>query len=105
MRERLTVSVLTLSSRGGRQAADPEWATRIRLEKFRWHNSQWLDMVESQPADEAAVYDADGETFLHERDVLYQSGEDGGPARTGSGEDRGPGGRIWSVKVSYGREE
>ena len=25
---------------------DQEWATKIRLEKFRWHNSQWLDMIE-----------------------------------------------------------
>ena len=71
-------NVLTFSSPSVRQEADPEWATRIRLEKFRWHNSQWLDMVESQPAEEAAVYDADGETFLHERDVLYQSGEGSG---------------------------
>ncbi|KAF0305674.1 Kinesin-associated protein 3 [Amphibalanus amphitrite] len=53
--------------------ADPAWATRIRLEKFRWHNSQWLDMVETQPAEEVTAYDTDGEPFLHERDVLYQS--------------------------------
>ena len=59
----------------GHQEADPAWATRIRLEKFRWHNSQWLDMVETQPAEEATAYDTDGEPFLHERDVLYQSGE------------------------------
>ena len=25
---------------------DQEWAIKIRLEKFRWHNSQWLDMIE-----------------------------------------------------------
>ena len=25
---------------------DQEWSTKIRLEKFRWHNSQWLDMIE-----------------------------------------------------------
>ena len=25
---------------------DEDWATKIRLEKFRWHNSQWLDMIE-----------------------------------------------------------
>lgn len=28
-----------------------EWASRIKLEKFRWHNSQWLEMVESQALD------------------------------------------------------
>ncbi|ELU10175.1 hypothetical protein CAPTEDRAFT_219515 [Capitella teleta] len=27
---------------------DDEWAKKIQLEKFRWHNSQWLDMVESR---------------------------------------------------------
>lgn len=25
-----------------------EWANRIRIEKFRHHNSQWLEMVDSQ---------------------------------------------------------
>ncbi|XP_037073717.1 kinesin-associated protein 3-like, partial [Pollicipes pollicipes] len=53
--------------------SDSEWATRIRLEKFRWHNSQWLDMVETQPADDVTTYDSDIVPFLHERDVLYQS--------------------------------
>ena len=28
-----------------------EWADRIKLEKFRWHNSQWLDMVENSMDD------------------------------------------------------
>lgn len=28
-------------------AIDGEWATRIKLEKFRNHNSQWLEMVEA----------------------------------------------------------
>lgn len=28
-------------------ATDAEWATRIKLEKFRNHNSQWLEMVEA----------------------------------------------------------
>jgi hypothetical protein len=28
-----------------------EWADRIKLEKFRWHNSQWLEMVESSMDD------------------------------------------------------
>lgn len=28
-----------------------DWASRIKLEKFRWHNSQWLEMVESQALD------------------------------------------------------
>ncbi|XP_049812415.1 kinesin-associated protein 3 isoform X1 [Schistocerca nitens] len=28
-----------------------DWAERIKLEKFRWHNSQWLEMVESTVMD------------------------------------------------------
>ncbi|XP_055375218.1 kinesin-associated protein 3 isoform X2 [Condylostylus longicornis] len=28
--------------------SDSEWASRIKLEKFRNHNSQWLNMVEAQ---------------------------------------------------------
>lgn len=28
-----------------------EWADRIKLEKFRWHNSQWLEMVENSMDD------------------------------------------------------
>jgi len=57
--------------------SDPEWSTRIRLEKFRWHNKQWLDMVASQggAADNNSYGDDSEEAapFLHERDVLYQS--------------------------------
>jgi len=33
------------------QECNEEWAARIKLEKFRWHNSQWLEMVESQAID------------------------------------------------------
>ncbi|XP_063245126.1 kinesin-associated protein 3 isoform X2 [Bacillus rossius redtenbacheri] len=31
-----------------------EWSERIKLEKFRWHNSQWLEMVEGSAADPVA---------------------------------------------------
>lgn len=31
-----------------------EWSERIKLEKFRWHNSQWLEMVESSVMEEPA---------------------------------------------------
>ena len=30
------------------QECDEEWCKKIQIEKFRWHNSQWLQMVESQ---------------------------------------------------------
>jgi len=37
---------------------DEEWSNKIRLEKFRWHNSQWLQMIESQDEtnDQSNVY-------------------------------------------------
>lgn len=28
------------------QEFDEEWVKKIQLEKFRWYNSQWLEMVE-----------------------------------------------------------
>lgn len=35
---------------------DPEWASRIKLEKFRNHNAQWLTMVESQQEQDESQY-------------------------------------------------
>uniref|UniRef100_H0VG98 Kinesin associated protein 3 n=1 Tax=Cavia porcellus TaxID=10141 RepID=H0VG98_CAVPO len=32
---------------------DDEWAKKIQREKFCWHNSQWLEMVESRQMDES----------------------------------------------------
>ncbi|XP_059840433.1 kinesin-associated protein 3a isoform X1 [Hypanus sabinus] len=52
---------------------DEEWAKKIQSEKFRWHNSQWLEMVENRQVDESEpyVYGDDGlETFIHEGDIL-----------------------------------
>ncbi|XP_078263695.1 kinesin-associated protein 3a isoform X2 [Rhinoraja longicauda] len=52
---------------------DEEWAKKIQSEKFRWHNSQWLEMVENRQMDESEpyVYGDDGlETFIHEGDIL-----------------------------------
>ena len=36
---------------------DPDWSKRIRLEKFRWHNSQWLDMMEGRTGQENIDYE------------------------------------------------
>ena len=36
---------------------DPDWSKRIRLEKFRWHNSQWLDMMEGRSGRENIDYE------------------------------------------------
>src|SRR5437879_279607 len=33
---------------------DPEWASKIKVEKFRAHNKQWLDMIQSQRVEEDA---------------------------------------------------
>ncbi|XP_076359971.1 kinesin associated protein 3 isoform X2 [Tachypleus tridentatus] len=54
---------------------DEEWTKRIQLDKFRWHNSQWLDMVQSQQMDEAADLYIDEQIgpFIQESDILEQS--------------------------------
>ncbi|XP_035267897.1 kinesin-associated protein 3a isoform X2 [Anguilla anguilla] len=54
---------------------DEEWGKKIQSEKFRWHNSQWLEMVENRQMDEAEpyMYGDDGEPFLHDGDILERS--------------------------------
>ncbi|XP_043941205.1 kinesin-associated protein 3 [Protopterus annectens] len=52
---------------------DEEWAKKIQSEKFRWHNSQWLEMVESRQMDESEQYlygDDPIEPYIHEGDIL-----------------------------------
>ena len=53
---------------------DEEWAKKIQLEKFRWHNSQWLEMVESRQLDELNdpyMYPDDGyDPYLQDADIL-----------------------------------
>ncbi|XP_069823490.1 kinesin-associated protein 3 isoform X2 [Dendropsophus ebraccatus] len=52
---------------------DEEWAKKIQSEKFRWHNSQWLEMVESRQLDENEQYlygDEPIEPFIHEGEIL-----------------------------------
>ncbi|XP_015261687.1 PREDICTED: kinesin-associated protein 3 [Gekko japonicus] len=52
---------------------DEEWAKKIQSEKFRWHNSQWLEMVESRQMDENEQYlygDDPIEPYIHEGDIL-----------------------------------
>ncbi|XP_048063077.1 kinesin-associated protein 3a isoform X6 [Megalobrama amblycephala] len=51
---------------------DVEWGKKIQSEKFRWHNSQWLEMVENRQMDEAEpfMYGDDGEPFLQNGDIL-----------------------------------
>ncbi|NXW87165.1 KIFA3 protein, partial [Alopecoenas beccarii] len=52
---------------------DEEWAKKIQSEKFRWHNSQWLEMVESRQMDDSEQYlygDDPIEPYIHEGDIL-----------------------------------
>ncbi|KAG7233461.1 hypothetical protein INR49_006999 [Caranx melampygus] len=52
---------------------DEEWGKKIQMEKFRWYNGQWLEMVENREMDEAGepyLYGEDGESFMGNRDIL-----------------------------------
>ena len=62
------------------QEYNEEWARKIQLEKFRWHNSQWLEMVETQQLEDdqlafaasgGAGADDDGYgPYIHDADIL-----------------------------------
>lgn len=51
---------------------DSEWAKKIQLEKFRWHNSQWLEMIENAQQEEDIGYGYDDayEPYLQDTDIL-----------------------------------
>uniref|UniRef100_A0A7N8WQM5 Kinesin-associated protein 3-like n=1 Tax=Mastacembelus armatus TaxID=205130 RepID=A0A7N8WQM5_9TELE len=49
---------------------DEEWGRKIQSEKFRFHNNQWLEMVESRQADDAEVYFYDNDRT----DLFYSTG-------------------------------
>lgn len=81
---------------------DSNWASRIKLEKFRNHNSQWLTMVESHEVDDLQDYgtveDEDDLPAYLTSDYLnqiYQSGE----SNDDSG-DRSPSNGSFSRPVS-----
>lgn len=38
-------------------ARNADWARRIQIEKFRNHNAQWLQMIESNAADDVGFED------------------------------------------------
>uniref|UniRef100_A0A8C5NCQ9 Kinesin-associated protein 3-like n=2 Tax=Gouania willdenowi TaxID=441366 RepID=A0A8C5NCQ9_GOUWI len=50
---------------------DEEWGRKIQSEKFRFHNNQWLEMVESRQADESEpyLYENDNDTA----DLFYSA--------------------------------
>ncbi|RVE62035.1 hypothetical protein OJAV_G00173320 [Oryzias javanicus] len=49
---------------------DEEWGRKIQSEKFRFHNNQWLEMVESRQADEPEPY-----LYDNERTNLFYSAD------------------------------
>jgi len=71
-------SLVSVNKFGGAvQEYDSDWAKRIQLEKFRWHNSQWIEMVESQQQDDEDddLYD-DLPPYLHDDGLLlYEPSE------------------------------
>lgn len=54
------------------QEYDEEWGKKIQSEKFRFHNNQWLEMVESRQADEPEPYLYDNERT----NLFYSAGKD-----------------------------
>ncbi|XP_045543831.1 kinesin-associated protein 3a isoform X1 [Salmo salar] len=52
---------------------DKECERKIQSEKFRWHNAQWLEMVENRAMGddgEPFMLGDDGEPFMHNGDIL-----------------------------------
>lgn len=77
------------------QEYDEEWGKKIQMEKFRWYNGQWLEMVENREMDEAGepyLYGEDGESFMGNRDILdrrdlfYSTGTERGEGGGGGGD-------------------
>lgn len=54
---------------------DEEWGKKIQNEKFRWHNSQWLEMVESRQMEDTEPYlYGDDPDALEQPDLFYSTG-------------------------------
>lgn len=51
---------------------DEEWGRKIQSEKFRFHNNQWLEMVESRQVDESEPYLYDND---NDRTDLFYSAD------------------------------
>ncbi|XP_073732458.1 kinesin-associated protein 3b [Misgurnus anguillicaudatus] len=53
---------------------DEEWGKKIQSEKFRWHNSQWLEMVESRQMEDTEPYlYGDDPDALEQPDLFYST--------------------------------
>ena len=62
------------------QEYDEKWAKKIQSEKFRWHNSQWLEMIESHRLEDDALFYGDDSQpgsgiFLQDADTLDHRSE------------------------------
>lgn len=53
-----------------------EWATKIQAEKFRWHNSQWLEMVTQHQMEDQGYDDLDEDGFMSPHDMLLHMPDD-----------------------------
>ena len=64
---------------------DEKWAKRIQVEKFRWHNSQWLEMVETRQMEDfkdGSLYADDNfEAYLQDADILENQDMFYGPGK------------------------
>ena len=61
---------------------DKEWAEKIQVEKFRWHNSQWLHMIDTQnnDRDSSSMYNDEESSYhpdvLDRADLFYGHPDD-----------------------------
>ncbi|CAH0775981.1 unnamed protein product [Bemisia tabaci] len=58
---------------------DKEWAEKIKIEKFTWHNSQWLEVVENKTLESSpSLMNDDSEIFprydLFQQSMLFNAG-------------------------------
>merc|ERR1719410_2453273 len=87
----------------------PEWSQKLMAEKFRFHNAQWLEMVQSHSLEElnSAYYqdeEDEDDGLLHDSDILdidkaelllgrdldmFSSSEEAGEAEAGLGDSAG----------------
>ncbi|KAL4660150.1 kinesin-associated protein 3-like [Arapaima gigas] len=76
---KFSVSAVAQESREGIRTCipeyDEEWGKKIQTEKFRWYNSQWLEMVENRQMDEAEPYMYGDDSDLLERPDLFYSAD------------------------------
>lgn len=52
---------------------DESWTDRIKTEKFQWHNSHWLEMIQNQILDKTSYPDDNGSDYFPHYNVLQNS--------------------------------